>query len=46
MDILANKDAVSDENVAVYQNVKTVVDNNLIVDEDNSNGEFGKCWIR
>ncbi|KAK3496176.1 hypothetical protein B0T13DRAFT_512010 [Neurospora crassa] len=40
MDILAKKDAVSNENVAVCQNVKTVVDNNVIVDEVNSNGEF------
>lgn len=46
MDILANKDAVSDENVAICQNVKTVVDNNVIVDEDNANEEFGKCWMR
>ncbi|KAL0468488.1 hypothetical protein QR685DRAFT_446518 [Neurospora intermedia] len=40
MDILANKDAVSDENVAICQNVKTVVDNNVIVDEDNAHEEF------
>ncbi|EAA30466.1 hypothetical protein GE21DRAFT_9873 [Neurospora crassa] len=40
MDILANKDTVSDENVAICQNVKTVVDNDVIVNEDSANGEF------